>query len=159
MNPLAMTLRTASLSFDMASLGVCRDAWTTARHRPLVFRFCVDEVPFEARALWRDNRVVLSLAGALGTLPFTIESGQRRRRLAMILAAAARGSGLAWTVDQRHEMTVAGDAELAAPVTPTALISGVVALLLRCRPYLELLVAAAAEAACDDGGTASTSPG
>jgi hypothetical protein len=149
----AMPLQAASHPFDLA------DAWTTWG-RPLVFRFCVGEVPFEARASWRDDRVMLSLAGALGTLPFTIESRQRRRRLAMVLAAARRGSGLAWTIDQRHEMRVTGDAELAAPVTPAALLGGVVELLLRCRPYLELLVAAAVDgAACDAGGTANTSPG
>lgn len=148
----------SSLPLDIGWLDTRRSALPAPRHQPLAFRFCFDEVPFDARVSWQGDRAVLALVGALGTLPFTVEDGRRRQQLESLLAAARRGSGLDWRVDNRQEMAVLGSVEIAAPVTPTALFSSLVALLLRCRPYLAVLADDAAEA-CGSCGIVSTSPG
>ncbi len=106
----------------------------------VAFQFVYDEVPFAAAVVRHDSRVLLKLTGSLGTLPFTIESASRRRRLGLVLAAARRSSGLRWAVTPRHEIEVNGEIELSQPLTPTAALSGAVALLLASRPYLNLMV-------------------
>jgi hypothetical protein len=111
----------------------------------LEFRFCFKEVPFEARTERRDGRPVLTLRGDLGILPFTIENAARRRRLRTVLAAVRQGSGMRWSVGRDHHIRVTGEIALDLPLTPTAVIAGATALLLRSRLYLELIVSVAGE--------------
>jgi hypothetical protein len=113
---------------------------------PVAFRFCLDEVPFRARAERRDGRLAVTLEGELGVMPFTIESAARRRRLRRVVVAASRASGFGWTVDGRQRILVTGETLLDQPLTPAAVLTGVVTLLLRLRPYLALVVAVAGEA-------------
>ena len=111
----------------------------------LRFRFCFREVPFEACAERRQNRPVLILTGELGTLPFSIESPARRRRLRKVLAAAGLFSGLRWEVTSAQTIRASGEIDLGAALTPTAIIAGTATLLLRSRPYIELMTAVAGE--------------
>ena len=111
----------------------------------LRFRFCFREVPFEARAERRQNRPVLVLTGDLGTLPFSIESPARRRRLRKVLAAAGLFSGLRWEVTPAQTIRASGEIDLGTALTPTAIIAGTATLLLRSRPYIELITAVAGE--------------
>lgn len=112
----------------------------------LTFRFCFQEVPFSARTERRDDRPVLRITGDLGTLPFTIENATRRRRLRKVLSAARHASGLRWEITARNLIRATGEIDLGLPLTPTAVIAGATTLLLRSRPYLELIVAVASEA-------------
>lgn len=114
--------------------------------KPFTFRFCVNEVPFEATLMRRERRAVLSLTGALGVLPFTAESATRRRRLAMIVAAARRRTRLHWAVTGRQEIVVSGDIELTDRITPTTALAGAISLMLRARPYADLIVSVNGEA-------------
>jgi hypothetical protein len=112
---------------------------------PVAFRFCLDEVPFRARAERREGGIAVTLEGELGIMPFTIESAARRRRLRRVVAAASRASGFGWTVDGRQRILITGEMALDQPLTPAAVLTGVVTLLLRLRPYLALAVAVAGE--------------
>jgi hypothetical protein len=114
--------------------------------RPFTFRFCVNEVPFEAKLVRRDRRAVLSLTGALGVMPFSAESAKRRRRLAMIVAAARRRTHLKWAVSGRQEILVSGDIEISDRITPTTALAGAISLMLRARPYADLIVSVSGEA-------------
>ena len=120
--------------------GAARDPGTL-----LTFRFSFREVPFEGRARRRDGQPVLSLVGDLGYLPYTIENARRRRRMRVILGRAQRGSGLDWELTRKNLIRVSGEVVLGLPLTPTAMLAGVVTLLLRSRPYLELAVSIAGE--------------
>lgn len=112
---------------------------------PLAFRFCFGEIPFQGHAERRDGRVVVTLEGTLGTLPFTIESARRRRRLGKLLVALRRRSGSRWAIDGRQRVTVRGEIALDMPLTPAAVVTGIVALLLRERRALDFVVAVAGE--------------
>ena len=109
------------------------------------FRFSYNEVPFLAQIRRANSRAVLSLTGEFGTLPYSIESLRRRRRLGQVLAAARRTSGLGWELTPRHEIRASCEAELADPPSPLAAVTAAIALLLKSRPYIELLVAVAGE--------------
>jgi hypothetical protein len=113
---------------------------------PLTFRFCVSEIPFEAKLVRWPERAVISLTGALGILPFTAESARRRQRLALIVAAARRRSSLNWAINGRQEIVVSGDIELPGRVTPTTALAGAVALMFRAKPYADLIVSVGGEA-------------
>lgn len=109
------------------------------------FRFCFNEVPFTGRTERRQDQPMLTLTGDLGILPFTIENAARRRRLRKVLLAAKHASGLRWDITPEHHIRVAGEIDLALPLTPTAVIAGATTLLLRSRPYLDLIVAVGGE--------------
>ncbi len=112
---------------------------------PLNFRFCFKEVPFAVRIEQRQDQAALNLSGDLGILPFTIENARRRRRLRKVLGAARQASGLRWEITPEHHIGVAGETTLDLPLTPVSVVAGAAALLLRSRPYLELIVAIAGE--------------
>jgi hypothetical protein len=111
----------------------------------LTFRFCFREVPFTASLERPAERPVLRLAGELGYLPYSIESPTRRRRLRTVLAVARQGSGLCWEITERNIIRTSGEIAIGRPLTPTAIVAGAATLLLRARPYLELVVATASE--------------
>ena len=106
----------------------------------LSFRFAFHEVPFSCIAERQDGRPTLALAGDFGALPYTAEDPERRRAVQAVLAAAQRRSGLRWAVTPQQQIEVKGDIALDLPLTPMALVAGAVTLLLRVRPYLELLL-------------------
>lgn len=136
-----LTLPLDASEFAHALSGVTQSEPSAA----IDFRFLFGEVAFRAHAEDRCERVVLTLVGDLGFLPFTIENSRRRRRLRNVLAAAQRGSGLRWEITPQHEIRVTGDVELARPLAPLAVITGAVTLLARGRPYLDLVVSVAGE--------------
>ncbi len=111
----------------------------------LTFHFSFNEVPFTARTERREDKPMLRLTGNLGVLPYTIENATRRRRLRKVLAAAQRASGLRWEITPHHLISASGEIDLCLPLTPTSVIAGAATLLLRSRPYLELIVAVAGE--------------
>lgn len=112
----------------------------------LTFCFGFQDVPFLARAERREGRPFLTLAGDLGSLPFSIENPRRRRRLLKVLQAAQTGTTMQWEVNQDQRMRVSGEIELGMPLTPVAVIAGAATLLVHCRPYVDLIVRVANEA-------------
>jgi hypothetical protein len=108
--------------------------------RPVAFRFTYREVPFSCIAERKDGRPVLTLIGDFGALPYTAEGPQRRKAVQTVVAHARRCSGLDWQVTLQQEITVRGSISLALPLTPVAMVTGAVTLLLRARPFLELLL-------------------
>ncbi|HUK08626.1 MAG TPA: hypothetical protein VLX09_12215 [Stellaceae bacterium] len=110
------------------------------REDTLRFRFGYREIPFVCVAERQDGVPCLTLTGDLGALPYTAEGPHRRRSVQMIIAAASRDSGLGWTVSPRQQIEVKGELAIDRPLTPTALVAGTVTLVLRARPYLDLLL-------------------
>ena len=131
--------------FDLDRFGASFGLGPARPGGPLAFRFCFREVPFAARIERRQNKAALSLAGDFGILPFSAENPRRRRRLRLALAAARRASGLRWEVTPDHHIRATGEVDLALPLTPLAVVAGATGLLLRSRPYLELIVAVGSE--------------
>lgn len=117
----------------------------TRADEAVAFRLCFQEVPFRGRAERRNNRPVLTIAGDLGTLPYTIENARRRRRLLKVLSAAQGASGLRWEITPQHDIRVTGEIDLGPALTPEAVIVGTTTLLLRSQPFLDLAVAVAGE--------------
>jgi len=106
----------------------------------LCFRFGFRDIPFKCEAERRAGQPYLSLSGDLGALPYTAEGADRRRSVQTILSVATQRSGLRWTVSPQQQIEVSGALTLDGPLTGPALVTGAVTLLLRARPYLDLLI-------------------
>jgi hypothetical protein len=112
---------------------------------PLRFSFGFCDVPFQARAERKAGKPVLTLIGDLGVVPFSIQNPRQRRRLLMVVAAAQQDSSLLWEVTPDHRISLTGEIDLNMPLTPTAVIAAATTLLMRCRSYIEFVVAIASE--------------
>jgi len=106
----------------------------------LCFRFGFRDIPFQCVAERQGGLPCLTLTGDLGALPYTAENADRRRSVQTILSAAGQRSGLRWTVSPQQQIEVRGALTLDRPLTGPALVTGAVTLLLRARPYLDLLI-------------------
>ena len=115
--------------------------------RPVAFRFTYREVPFACTATRENGHPVLTLIGDFGALPYTAEGPDRRHAVQTVVAAARERSGLDWHVTPEQEIVMRGGISLALPLTPVAMIAGAVTVLLRARPYLEVLLNALAQEA------------
>ena len=121
----------------------------------LSFRFAFREVPFSCIAERQNGRPTLALIGDFGALPYTAEDPERRRAVQAVLATAQQRSGLRWAVTPQQQIEVKGDIALDLPLTSMALVAGAVTLLLRVRPYLELLLESLS-APAQRGGSVTT---
>jgi hypothetical protein len=108
--------------------------------RPLIVRFCFEEVPIAVLLRRCEGRTLAAITGELGTLPFTAESANQRRRLGMVLAAAQRHSAWRWAVTARQEMCVTTEIELLQPLSPIGILGEIVTALFGIRDCLALLV-------------------
>jgi hypothetical protein len=106
----------------------------------VAFRFAYREVPFACTATRENGRPVLTLTGDFGALPYTAAGPARRQAVQTVVAAAQRRSGLDWHVTPEQQIVMKGGISLAKPLTPVAVIVGAVTVLLRARPYLEVLL-------------------
>ena len=135
----------AAPPFEIDRFGASFGLGSARASGALTFRFCFREVPFSASTERRADRPVLRLAGDLGYLPYSIENPTRRRRLRKALSAVRHASGLRWEITGRNLIRASGEIDLGRTLTPTALVAGAATLLLRSRPYLELIIAVASE--------------
>ena len=113
--------------------------------RPVAFRFAYRDVPFACTATRENGHPVLTLTGDFGALPYTASGPARRQAVQTVVAAAQRRSGLDWHVTPDQQIVMKGGISLAKPLTPVAVIAGAVTVLLRARPYLEVLLDALAD--------------
>jgi hypothetical protein len=108
--------------------------------RPVAFRFTYREVPFACTATRESGHPVLTLTADLGALPYTAEGAERRQAVQTVVASAKQRSGLDWHVTPEQQIVMKGGISLALPLTPVAMIAGAVTVLLRARPFLEVLL-------------------
>jgi len=96
---------------------------------------------FAVRAAASEQRTNVRFHANLGNMPYTGESAERRRDAMNILwfAAAKLGGRVRMTPEQRILLTE--EFWLDEPLTPTALMTCAAKLLLKAKPYLELLIA------------------
>ncbi|HKX06767.1 MAG TPA: hypothetical protein VJN67_01175 [Stellaceae bacterium] len=113
--------------------------------RPVAFRFAYRDVPFACTATRENGHPVLTLTGDFGALPYTAAGPARRQAVQTVVAAAQRRSGLDWHVTADQQIVMKGGISLTKPLTPVAVIAGAVTVLLRARPYLEVLLDALAD--------------
>lgn len=96
-------------------------------------------IPFVVRAQSRDQGIDIEVRASVGTLPYTAENSDRRATALAILNAATGdlGGRVRLTGDQRVE--IAERFRLEEALTPVELLSQTVRIVLRHKPYIELL--------------------
>jgi len=108
--------------------------------RDVGFRFSYRDLPCTAIIALRDRDPVLRLAGDFGPLPYTVEGAPQRRRLLQALAAATSDTGLDWHLSPSQAIVFTGDIALPQALTPSAMVAGVVRLLLRADAHIGLML-------------------
>jgi hypothetical protein len=114
--------------------------------RQLAFGFSYRELPYTATIERQESASVLRIVGNFGPLPYSAEGARPRRRTLQAMAAAKSDTGLDWHLSPTQEIIVAGEVTLQNPLTPSAMIAGVVGLLLRADAYTGLLLEILGEA-------------
>jgi len=134
------------------------DIFGRGDQRPVAFRFTFHEVPFSCTVTREDGQPILTLTGDFGALLYAAEGPERRQAVRTVVAAARRRSGLDWHVTPQQQIVMQGGLALTLPLAPVAMIAGAVSVLLRARPYLEVLLDALAPEV-QPGGNVTTCPG
>ena len=106
---------------------------------PLGFRFSWRGIGFDARGETRGAHMMLDLVAEFATIPFSAEDRLARARLHEFLARIGQNQDCPLTLTRhgaiRYHRTVA----IELPLTATDVVAATVALLLRVRPYTELV--------------------
>lgn len=142
LTPDAAPLRDAKRS-SISSLG---NALTLA-HRtnaanelalPAAFTFRWRDLRVAGQVFENDSGIWLALATELGPVPYTAENSQQREHILGILSLQESLPHGQLKIDTKRQLIHCCEIALATPVTRTAVVSGVVQLLLQTQPYLAL---------------------
>jgi len=130
----------------LAPFVVPPDAAATDAVRQVAFRFSYREVPCTAISEHPDGDPILRLACNFGPLPDTAEGALPRGHALQAIAAARSDTGLDWHLSSTQAIIFTGDVAFRQPLTPSAMIAGVVELLLRADLYIGLMLEILGEA-------------
>tara|TARA_R110001606_G_scaffold164154_2_gene308478 strand:+ start:173 stop:628 length:456 start_codon:yes stop_codon:yes gene_type:complete len=117
------------------------DALNTEAHGSTVaLTFDWNAFKFDAR-LDREsiNLSRLRVICDIGSIPFTAEGAQRRINIMSILDATKSGFPIRTVISPQRRMQLIAEARLDAPVTTQNFITGIVTLVAKARPYLDLI--------------------
>ena len=108
---------------------------------PLMFGFNYCGFDFSVAAQpTSDGQTEMAIVADLGSLPFTAEGPKSRRTTVKILGAAAGRMGGSLKIGADQRIRFSETVVLREALTPVALISHMVRILLAARPYLELFL-------------------
>lgn len=110
------------------------------RERPFGFSFDCLGLGFIGATRVRQGQVWLRLAAPLGPLPYTAESGQRRRDAYAILRARLGVPHGRLAISRDRQMEVTSEAALGEPLTAVSVVSAAARLVLEMRPLIRLVV-------------------
>jgi len=81
----------------------------------------------------------LRISCDIGAVPFTAEGVQRRVNIMSILDATKTGATIRTAISSKRRMELIAETRLEAPVTTQSFIAGIVTLVAKARPYLDLI--------------------
>lgn len=105
----------------------------------LHFGFLYKGIPFVVRAQANDLGTDLSIIASLGDLPYSAEDRERRATALAILDAAKRDLGGRIRLNRKQRLELVENFHLEEALTPTVLLTRTARIVLRAKPYLELL--------------------
>jgi len=110
-----------------------------AEPQTMNFTFEYQGFVFAVRADAKEQRTNMTFNANLGSLPFTAEDPVARANAMTVLSAASRALGGRVKMTRRQRIVLTEDIVIDEPLTPILLMSRAARLLLRAKPYLELL--------------------
>lgn len=103
------------------------------------FHFSFGEIPTVAHIEPLGDTYRLSVQATVGVIPYSIEDREMRAELLSNLGEITRASGGMIKVDSRQSIVIGGESCIKAPLTSLTVISEMVALMIRARPYFEAM--------------------
>ncbi len=107
----------------------------------LEFTFEYQGFLFAVRADASDQKTNMTFRANLGSLPYTAEDPAARSNAIAVLTSATRDLGGRVHLTPRQRVILSDEITVNEPLTPIVLMSRAARLLLRAKPYLELLSA------------------
>lgn len=104
----------------------------------LTFKFVYRGVRFEGRLDMTDTGN-MAVTADLGPLPYTAEAAGTRHQLLRLVRGAVSKRGLHFVVSTDQVLRIAAEGTTPRPRTPTSCLATLCSLLLRLRPWLELI--------------------
>jgi hypothetical protein len=101
------------------------------------FRFAYGEIPATGQISLDGGTYRLSVRAVVGIVPYSIEDRHTRSDLLSGLGEITHASNGMVKVDSRQVIVVSAESRMTAPLTPLSVISEMVALMIRTRPYFE----------------------
>lgn len=105
----------------------------------LEFGFEYRRIPFVVQAVANNQGTDMSLRASLGNLPFTAEDPERRATAIAILEIASSDLGGRIRLTREQRLVLDEQIRLDEPLTPSVLLTRTATVVLRAKPYLELL--------------------
>lgn len=94
---------------------------------------------FAVKASTHQQQTNMRIHAHLGNIPYTVEGGDRRTNAMKALESAAGFLGGRITITSQQRIMLLEDYVIDEPLTPVLMISKATILLVRAKPYLELL--------------------
>lgn len=104
----------------------------------LSFKFVYRGIRFEGRLDMNDTGK-MAITADLGPLPYTAESAGARHQLLRLARGAASKQGLHLVVSHDQQIRIAAEGTTPRPRTPVCCLATLCSLLLRLRPWLDLI--------------------
>lgn len=125
---------TNSIWFGPDGMPARRDLTT-----PVDFTFDICGIKLAARAGRQNGEAWLEVEGDLGPLPFSAQSRPARSAAIAVLIAAKLTDHRYFGVGPDQRIKLHGEVPLMPPLTPAAILAGVVQFVTAVRPFIELL--------------------
>lgn len=109
------------------------------RERPFSFSFECLGLRFSATTRVRQGKLWLRLSAALGPVPYTAESVDRRRDALAIMRSGHLMPHGNLGVSRDGQIEISGELRLAEPLTPVNVVSAAAELVLEVKPFVDLL--------------------
>ena len=103
------------------------------------FQFVYDGFPFVARATAGSRGSEIQIRTALGYLPYTAEGSGRRQGALNVLKAAKKVFGNRVRLQSDMKLVLEDLRSMDGPLTPTNLLTEMVILIVKAKPYLDAL--------------------
>ncbi len=101
--------------------------------------FEVDGVFFKARHVPKEKGARLTIWGTLGYLPYSVDSGKKRREIIAILEGARALPHVKFGVDSQMKIVAVGEYEIASPPSPDYLFLPLVRFMQEALPFIRLI--------------------
>jgi hypothetical protein len=131
---MTLPFETNSIWFGADGMPAHRDLTT-----PVNFTFKCCGHTLTCRAGHQDGSAWLEVDGDLGAVPFTAESRDGRSAVIAVMIAAKLTDHRYFGISPDQRVKLRGEIPLFPPLTPTAILTGVIQFVTSVRPFIELI--------------------
>ena len=124
---------------DGQAIGLTKASEIAGKGSEIKFTFEYLGFLFAVKAKNRQQKTVMRMHANLGNIPYTVEGGGRRSNALEILGAATIHLGGRVSISNHQRILLQEEYTFDEPLTPVMLITKATTLMVRAKPFLELM--------------------